>query len=151
MNRLSKDLLTDIFIFISSIFLLVISSYYPAMARTFPQFVLILVAILSIGDMIYKSFIVNKTEVSQKKEDEGEKGVFYTVILMFAYLPFILVFGFIIGTLLFLFLSTWSLGYKRIKGIIISSISSTGLMYIIFILIMKSFLPEGLLINLLRR
>lgn len=152
MKRLSNDILIDFFIFIASIFLLVISSDYPAMARTFPQLILIIVAILCIGDIVYKLLRKDKTEVSQRKEKgNGGKRVYYTVILMFAYLPFILVLGFITGTLIFLIFSTWSFGYKKVKGLLISSICSAGLMYLIFILIMKAFFPEGLLISILRR
>jgi len=152
-KRFPKDLVINLFILILSIFLLIIVSNYPTMARSFPQLVLILVVILSLADMVYKSLRGDKMEISQGKDEQKreERRVFYTVFLMFGYMVFILLLGFILGTLLFLIFSTWSLGYKKIKGLVISSLCSAGLMYIIFILIMKSFLPESLLFSLLRR
>ena len=93
--------------------------------------------------------VIQDTEEIEEST-QGRKKVLFTVALMFVFLFAMLVFGFTLGTFIFLICSVWSLGYKNKKGLIISSLIITGFMYVIFILIMKSFLPSGLLFDILR-
>lgn len=172
-RQFSTELFIDLGLLILSIFLFVLASKYPTMARSFPQLVLILVAILTSADILEKVWIGGKKESEQKaiqvptsqaystvEEKSGQWGremkgqevrVFYTVVLMLVFSLFMLLFGFTLGTFIFLIFSAWSLGYKKIKGLTISSLLSTGLMYLIFILVMKSFLPRGLIFDLFGR
>ena len=140
-----------------SIFLIVLASDYPEMARTFPQLVLILVIVLASLDIFSKVWVGSAEKSVQEKDTEeieesrqGRKKVLSTVALMFVFLFSMLIFGFTLGTFIFLICSVWSLGYKNKKALVISSLIITGFMYVIFILIMKSFLPSGLLFDILR-
>jgi hypothetical protein len=140
-----------------SIFLIALSSDYPQMARTVPQLVLILVIILASLDILSKVWVGSAEKSVQEKDTQeieesarGKTKVLFTVGLMFVFLFSMLIFGFTLGTFIFLICSVWSLGYKNKKGLIISSLIITGFMYVIFILIMKSFLPSGLLFDILR-
>ncbi|MFC1816237.1 tripartite tricarboxylate transporter TctB family protein, partial [Thermodesulfobacteriota bacterium] len=88
----------------------------------------------------------------QEIEEGAREGIkiFYAIVLMFVFLFLMMVFGFTAGTFIFLLFSCWSLGYKNKTGLVISCIVVTGFMYLLFILIMKSFLPEGLIFDVLR-
>ena len=138
--------------------LLVSVSAYPRMARVFPQLILILVIALTSLDILVK--ISEKSEAKAEKEkdrqeiEEGareKRRVLYTIALMFIFLFSMLVFGFTVGTFIFLLFAPWSLGYKNKRGLVAFCVMTTGFMYLIFILIMNSFLPEGLILDMLRR
>ena len=73
------------------------------------------------------------------------------IILMFAFLLLVHLVGFIAGTFIFIPLAARTLGYKHIKKLLLSSIGITCFMYLIFIIIMKSTLPPGLIVELFFR
>ena len=152
---LSALFLTDLGLLLLSIFLFVLAADYPDMARTFPRLVLVMIMVVTLLDMI--SFMRDekaKTSSGEKNEDfeavspGRQLKVFYMVALIFIFFLLMLLFGLALGTFLFLMLSGWTLGYRRLKVLIFSSIIITAFVYIIFRVIMKSFLPEGLIFTL---
>ena len=152
---LSALFLTDLGLLLLSIFLFVLAADYPDMARTFPRLVLVMIMVVTLLDMI--SFMRDekaKTSSGEKNEDfeavspGRQLKVFYMVALIFIFFLLMLLFGLALGTFLFLMLSGWTLGYRRLKVLILSSVVITAFVYIIFRVIMKSFLPEGLIFTL---
>ena len=152
---LSALFLTDLGLLLLSIFLFVLSADYPDMARTFPRLVLVMIMVVTLLDMI--SFMRDeKAKASSEEKNEDFEAVsparqlkvFYMVALIFIFFIFMLLFGLVLGTFLFLMLSGWTLGYRRLKVLIFSSIIITAFVYIIFRVIMKSFLPVGFIFTL---
>ena len=139
-----------------SVFFYVLASDYPKMARTFPQLLLVLVIVLTSLDiaskiLIGKQELLEENAPQESKETNEQKIKFFlTTISMFVFLFLMFLFGFTLGTIIFLLLFAWCFGYRKIKPLIISSLMITGFLYIIFILIMESFLPDGLLFEILR-
>lgn len=70
------------------------------------------------------------------------------VALIFIFFLFMLFFGLAAGTFLFLLFSGWTLGYRKSKILIFSAVIITAFVYVIFRVIMKSFLPEGLIFTI---
>jgi hypothetical protein len=154
-RRFSVDILADLGALILAVFLFVLASDYPATARRFPQLALILIICLSALDIIHKAWVTYARPGAQeeKQEEQGHSGYargFYMVCLMFGFLVSMLLFGFALGTFVFLLFSAWSLGYRKTKSLILSSLIITGFMYVVFVLIMNSLLPQGLLFDILR-
>lgn len=146
----------DLGLLLLSIFLFILASDYPDMARTFPRLVLLMIMVVTLLDMI------NLIRAEREKTTSGEKNdgsaavrpgqqlkVFYMVALMFIFFLFMLLFGLATGTFLFLLFSGWTLGYRRLKMLIFSAAIITAFVYIIFQVIMKSFLPEGIIFTLI--
>jgi len=69
--------------------------------------------------------------------------------LIFIFFLFMLFFGLALGTLFFLLFSGWTLGYRKLKTLIFSSVAIAAFVYIIFEVIMHSFLPEGLIFTIM--
>lgn len=138
-----------------SIFLFFLASGYPDMARTFPRLVLVMIMIVTLLDMI------NFMRGEKEKTTSGEKNdgieavrprrqlkVLYMVALIFIFFLFMLFFGLAAGTFLFLLLSGWTLGYRNVKTLLLSSVAISAFVYIIFEVIMQSFLPKGLIFSI---
>jgi hypothetical protein len=147
----------DLGLLLLSIFLFFLASGYPEMARTFPRLVLVMIMVVTLLDMI--NFIREEKE----KTPSGEKNdgievvhprqqlkVLYMVALIFIFFLFMLLFGLAAGTFLFLLLAGWTLGYRRLKVLIFSAAGITAFVYVIFRVIMNSFLPEGLIFTITR-
>ena len=152
---LSTVFLTDLGLLLLSIFLFILTADYPDMARTFPRLVLAMVMVVTLLDMI--SFIRNeraKTLSGERNENfeavrpGRQLKVFYMVALIFIFFLFMLFFGLSLGTFLYLMLSGWTLGYRRFKTLIFSAVIITAFVYVIFRVIMNSFLPEGLIFRI---
>ena len=145
----------DLSLLLLSMFLFFLTSDYPDMARTFPRLVLVMIMVVTFLDMI------NFMREGREKTFSGEKNngieavrpgqqfkVLYMVALIFIFFLFLLFFGLAAGTFLFLLFSGWTLGYRRLKVLIFSSVMITAFVYIIFRVILMSFLPEGLIFTL---
>ena len=155
---LSALFLTDLGLLLLSIFLFFLAADYPDMARTFPRLVLVMIMVVTLLDMI------NFMREEKEKTLSGEKGgknehieairtrqqlkVLYMVALIFIFFLFMLLFGLAVGTFLFLMFSGWTLGYRKLKILIFSAAVITAFVYVIFRVIMKSFLPEGLIFTI---
>lgn len=176
MLRRLVDFLNEWYMNIVLIFLstslLIQSADYPETARAFPRLILIFTLLLVFMDSIYKILEFRKREGAnnQKANKTDDKDIYeqkakiftenfsskhlyvlYAILLMFVFLIFIHLVGFIFGSFIFLILASWLLGYKNLKHLFISSIAITCFIYLIFIVIMKSILPQGLMIEYLLR
>lgn len=163
-----NDLIVNIFLLFLCMFLIIQVSGYPDMARSFPLLILIFMLLLIFLDTISTIFIKRKKDQSENDMDTTEKkdaaskdlkpdgiatsnhqaSILFTILLMFFFLLLIHLIGFTFGTLIFAFLSARYLGYRKIKGLLLSSILITAFMHLIFVVIMNSYLPQGLLIEL---
>ena len=142
----SASFLLDLGLLLVSIFLFILASDYPDMARTFPRLVLLMIMVFAILDML------NTLRQDPQKSEDPQSiralpnlKVLYMVALMFIFFLGMLLFGLALGTLLFLLFSGWTLGYRKLKPLILSAAIITAFVYIIFRVIMNSFLPEGLI------
>ena len=155
MKSLPLDSFINIFLLLLSVFLIILASGYPDMARHFPQLVLVMIIVVTVLDLINQ---IRKKPRSQEIDEEEEKDlkksrqrlrVAYMVFLMFVFFAFLILFGLPIGVFGFILFSAWTLGYKRIKVLILSSLAFTGFVYLVFEVIMQSLLPHGVIIDLL--
>ena len=155
-KRSAVEISINLAFLVLSVCLYVSASDYPKMARTFPQLVLVLMVVLTSLDIgariLTEDREPSKESTYRESNATGEQKIkfFLTIASMFVFLFFMLIFGFTVGTIVFLLLFAWCLGYRKMRPLMVSSFLITGFLYIIFILIMKSFLPDGLLFDLLR-
>jgi len=139
-----------------SIFLFILASDYPEMARTFPRLVLVMIMVVTLLDMI-NLMRAEKEKTTSGEENDGIEAVrpgqqlkvLYMVALIFIFFLFMLLFGLAVGIFLFLLFSGWTLGYRRLKMLVFSAVIITAFVYLIFQVIMKSFLPEGIIFTLI--
>ncbi|MBW2066784.1 MAG: tripartite tricarboxylate transporter TctB family protein [Deltaproteobacteria bacterium] len=152
---MSIEFLTNVGIVMLSAFLLFEVSDYPDMARTFPRLVLIMIIFVALLDSLLNVLSRQGPHSLESKSpvEEGPKTltfkVYYTLFLMVLFLACLLFFGLIAGVAVFVFFSARTLGYKRPRILLPSSILISGFVYVIFSVIMKSLLPKGIIIELL--
>jgi hypothetical protein len=153
---LSTIFLADLGLLLLSVFLFFMASDYPPMARRFPRLVLVMIMIVTLLDMIKilrgapeKTSSVEKNDDSKGIRIRQQLKVLYMSTLIFIFFLFMFFFGLAPGTLLFLLLSGWTLGYRNLKTLLFSSVVITAFVYIIFEVIMQSFLPEGLIFTIM--
>ena len=168
---LSDGYLKIILVFLS-IFLLIESSAYPKTARAFPRLVLLFMLALVIMDTFTHVLrtirtsndtekIYNETDNHKADNNQSQKirtfflshyfRIFFVILLMFVFLIFIHLFGFILSTFIFVIVAAWVLGFRDRQKLLFSAILITGFMYLIFITIMKSILPQGVLLEFFLR
>jgi len=148
----STAFLIDLALLILSVAFFIVASDYPDMTRTFPSLVLIMIGIFTVLDMFY--MLRADSPVEKSKETQGVHlgrsiKVFYMAVLMVIFYLLLLLAGLALGTLFFLLLSGWTLGYKKPKKLILSSVLITAFIYLIFQVIMKSILPEALIFKII--
>jgi hypothetical protein len=149
-RRLSADFYGNLVAMALAVYLYALAMEYPPTARKFPQLVLVVVIGLTVLDTVKTLLKKNAEEQTREPQPEGFVPSGYlraawVVGLMFGFLGCIIGFGFTVGTLFFLLVSIWSLGYRKPARLILSSLLITGFMYAIFVLLMSSLLPHGLL------
>ncbi|MCJ7596839.1 MAG: tripartite tricarboxylate transporter TctB family protein, partial [Desulfobacterales bacterium] len=121
----------------------------------FPQLVLVMIIVVTILDLINQIWIKPRSQDIDKDQEKDSKKspqrlkVAYMVFLMFVFFAFLILFGLPIGVFGFILFSAWTLGYKHMKVLILSSLAFTGFVYLIFVVIMQSLLPNGIIIELL--
>jgi len=149
---LSTSFLINLGLLIVGVFLLYLVSDYPDMARTFPRLVLVMILVITVLD----GFLLvrgKKEETTPEKVNGGVPGrqlkALYMVVLMFVFYLFLVIFSLVPATLLFLLLSGWTLGYRKPKRLIMSSVIITAFVYVIFRVIMNSLLPEAAILKVL--
>jgi len=153
---LSTVVLIDLALFILAVGFFIMASEYPDMARTFPSLVLVMIGVFTILDMIY-AVRAEKAKLSPAEASEDTQGVhsgralkvLYMAALMFVFYFLLALVGLIAGTLIFLLLSGWTLGYRKPKRLILSSVIITAFIYLIFRVVMDSILPDVLLLELI--
>jgi hypothetical protein len=153
---LSTLFLADLGLLLLSVFLFVMASDYPYMARRFPRLVLVMIIVVTLLDMIkFLRSAQEKTFSAEKNEDlEGaplrqQLKVLYMSTLIFIFFLFMLFFGLTLGTFSFLMFSGWTLGYRKLKTLLFSSVVITAFVYVIFEVVMQSFLPEGFIFTII--
>lgn len=151
---LSTVFLIDLAVLIVAVWFYVMASDYPDMARNFPSIVLIMIGIFAILDMFQvlraeraKQSTVEGGEQRQGVHDGRATKVLYMAALIFVYYFLLALVGLILGTMIFLLLSGWTLGYRKAKRLILSSAIITAFVYLIFRVVMDSILPEVLLLE----
>lgn len=153
---LSTVFLIDLGLLILAVSFFIMASDYPDMAGNFPSLVLIMIGIFTILDMFQvlraeraKQSTVEGSEQTQGVHAGRATKVLYMAALMFIYYFLLALVGLILGTVIFLLLSGWTLGYKKAKRLILSSVIITAFIYLIFRVVMDSILPEVLLLELI--
>lgn len=155
MKSLPTDFFINIFLLLLGVLLIVLASQYPAMARHFPQLVLAMIIIVTLLDIVKQIWMRIHGKVTEGNQQEGSgvdtawKRIIYMIFLMFAFFALLMLFGLPLGVFLFVFFSAWTLGYKRVKVLVVSSLGFTAFVYLIFVVIMKSLVPEGMIFRLL--
>jgi len=153
---LSTIFLADLGLLLLGVFFFFMASDYPLMARRFPRLVLVMIMVVTLLDMI--KILRGASQKTCAAEDNNDsKGigtrqqlkVFYMSILIFIFFLFMLFFGLALGTLFFILFSGWTLGFRNLKTLIFSSVIITAFVYVIFEVIMQSFLPEGLIFTVM--
>lgn len=155
-RRSAAELAIDGGILLLAGYLLALTTRYPPMARDFPQLVLILVLILGgleLAKHLWRRWRAGeggeREEPGDGVERRGYGRPLWMVALMLGFLAALLLFGFTLGTLLFLIGAGWSLGYRRLLPLVLSAVVITGFMYAVFVLVMNSLMPPGLLLHVL--
>lgn len=146
----------DIGLFLLSLFLFILTFDYPQMAGTFPQLVLIMIMVVVTLD-VGVGLRIRAREDAAENPREAESGggskaklrVLLTAVLMFVFFYFMVLFGVVFGTFLFILLAGWTLGYRKLKVLLISSAIVSASVHVIFTVIMKSFLPEGIIFRVI--
>jgi hypothetical protein len=153
---LSTIFLADLGLLLLSVFLFFMASDYPLMARRFPRLVLVMIVVVTLLDMIkiLRGAPQNTCAAEDNNDSQGigtrqQLKVFYMSILIFIFFLFMLFFGLALGTLFFILFSGWTLGFRNLKTLIFSSVIITAFVYVIFEVIMQSFLPEGLIFTIM--
>lgn len=148
----------NIGIIVTCISLFIETLDYPGMSGLFPRIVLIMIAGVTILDLF--QFLNKKenlgsgtdpkvaTEVSAPSQNRGK--VLFLAISMFVFFALLQLLGVIIGTFSFIFISGWCLGHKKIVFLLCSSTLIAASVYLIFVVIMETFLPHGYIFELLR-
>jgi len=140
-----------------SIYLYILASGYPVTARKFPRLVLVLIMLLTTADILNRLFAKKGQETAKdappgpKAPEEKKINFYFTVVSVFLFYFLMVLFGFTLGTMTFLLLSAFCLGYRKVVSMVVSALVITGFLYLIFIVLMNSFLPQGLLFQLLGR
>ncbi|MDF1554784.1 MAG: tripartite tricarboxylate transporter TctB family protein [Deferrisomatales bacterium] len=152
-RRLTADFYGNLGALALAVYLYVLAVEYPPTARKFPHLVLMVVIGLTSVDTVRRLLKNRRGGQPSQAEPEGPVPSGYlragwVVGLMFVFMAFMLLFGFTVGTLFFLLFSIWTLGYRKPTRLILASLLITGFMYAVFILIMNSLLPHGLLLDL---
>jgi len=152
----STIFLTDLGLLLLSVFLFFEASDYPKMARRFPRLVLVMIMVVTLLDMIkilrgapQKTSVVEDNADSKGIGARQQLKVLYMCALIFIFFLSMFFFGLALGTLFFLLFSGWTLGYRNLKTLLFSSVVITVFVYVIFEVIMQSFLPQGLIFTLM--
>lgn len=125
----------------------VLAGRYPAAAAVFPRVVAVIMFLASV--LLFVRTILRPVRV-EDSEGGMELSVAVTIMLTFVYVFSIQFLGFFIASALFVPLVTWLLGYRRPILIAVVTAVFIGLLYLIFIRLVRTPLPGGTLIPFLR-
>lgn len=118
--------------------------YIPVDADAIPKTLGWLLLALSVGLFFSK----DRDSEEQKAKDTFQKDVISLLVVflfVFLYITFFESLGFILATVLFVFSSTWYLGYKKHLVNAIVSILFPVILYSIFVYMLQIRLPAGIL------
>jgi hypothetical protein len=159
-RKLPTTLWIDIGIIVLGVYLFVLTLDYPGMSGTFSRLVLIMIGVVTAVDLI---------QILRKKKQPRETTpsaaacsppdpnarphydkVFYLAVLMPVYYIFLRLLGVILGSFIFVCISGWILGYRKKINLLVASAIVTAAVYLIFVVIMDTFLPQTVLMDLIR-
>lgn len=146
----------DIGLLVLSLALFILTLDYPGMSGTFPRLVLVMIGVVTAFDILttLRKKAPRGTAERPPQQDAGltlkkQGKVLYLAVLMFVFFFFVQLLGVILGTFAFLMLSGWTLGYRKAARLLLASAIIAGSVYLIFVVIMETFLPRGYLIELI--
>jgi hypothetical protein len=131
---------------------------YPGMSGTFSRLVLMMIAVVTVVDLI---LILRKKQPQEAAPSDAACNppdpkprlhydkVFYLAVLMPVYYIFLRLLGVILGTFVFIGISGWILGYRSKVSLLAASAIVAALVYVIFVVIMETFLPQTVLMDLI--
>lgn len=161
--------LFDSLLLLLGVFLLWESAGYARMARAFPRLVLLLMVAMILVDMAWGVVKAHRRTrgapgAARAGVEDPEPGgseevperaprtrVFLCVLLLFAFPACLVLLGFLPGSVAFFLGAAWTLGYRDLKGLLVSCAAMAGLLYVVFVLIMESRLPVGLVVRWVSR
>lgn len=139
-----------------SLSLFILALDYPGMSGTFPRLVLLMIVAVTIVDLIQilgkkapSGTVLEPSDQDQAVRLKKQCRVLYLAVLMLVFFAFMNLLGVMLGTFVFVFLSGWTLGYKKIANLFIASVIIAVSVYLIFVVIMGCLLPQGYLIGLI--
>ena len=136
-------LLRNIIIFIICITIIILAKNYTDYANLLPTFCAILIMIFTILDF-YQNRNKYRSKIKTDKNFNNFRPYIITIITIL-YALSILIIGFFISTILYLIASSYYLGVKNFKNILITLIFLIPLMYGFFVIFIKTNLPKGIL------
>jgi uncharacterized membrane protein YuzA (DUF378 family) len=139
-------------------YLYVLTLDFSGMSGMLPRMVLIMIGIATVADLI--QLLRNKqppkttsAQAACRPPDPDNRlhydKVFYLAVLMPVYYLLLRLVGLIFSTFVFVWISGWILGYRKKVSLLLASAVVTAAVYVIFIVIMETFLPQSLLIGLI--
>ncbi|HHX50147.1 MAG TPA: tripartite tricarboxylate transporter TctB family protein [Clostridia bacterium] len=153
MKRLKSDVILLIGLCLVSIFLYYKSLAFPKGAEIYPRVLIVLILVLSIGQIIF-SLLKERTvdedspdgEEEKQEKDFGQKYNPYLIFLFsIGYAILIKIMGFFVATAIFSAVSMWFLGLRKITTFVLSIGGISVFIYILFVLQLKVPLPKGIL------
>jgi putative tricarboxylic transport membrane protein len=123
------------------------ASYAKLGPEFWPRGILILMILLT-GVLLIKNItsLLKPRTVPATEEPSQERGRYrflLVVALSFAYAFGMGLFGFILSTFVFQLVFLYLLKIKRFRSIVLVSLLNTGMLYILFILVLNMLLPTG--------
>lgn len=157
-RKLPTTFWIDLGIIALGLYLYVLTLDYPGMSGMLPRLVLIMIGLVTVVDLIQMLRKRTPPETTPAPASCSPPDletrlhydkVFYLVVLMPVYYIFLRLAGVILGTFVFVCISAWILGYRKSLNLLVASAIVTVSVYLIFVVIMKTFLPQAILIGLI--
>ena len=146
-NSVDVDLLFKLAILAFLLLLFIMSYNLSAMAARVPRMITGVGAVITIIDLVLH-FVKPQQVVTSKANSKGTTlPWFYSLLIVVLYVLSFNYFGFIIATFLVMIAYPFFLGYKRWNIILINSVVTTGVLYIVFVKFFYVRLPIGNLVQ----
>lgn len=158
-RKLPTTFWINIGILVFGFYLYVLTLDYPGMSGTLPRLVLIIIGVVTAVDLIQ---MLRKKQPQETTPQPAACNppdpdarlhydkVFYLAVLMPIYYIFLRLLGLILGTFVFVCIAGWILGFRKKVSLLVASAIVTAAVYLIFVVIMETFLPPTILTDLIR-
>lgn len=124
--------------FLFGIYIYISALSFRSSDKTFPKLIAVLIIVISIVDFIVE---LRRAEHKDRFKDVRFVRLLLSIALMFAYVFLLKKIGFFLDTVLLTSLAMLLLDYEKPKWIPVYSISISGVVYIIFGILLKVPLP----------
>lgn len=157
-RKLPTTFWIDIGIIVLGVYLFVLTLDYPGMSGTFSRLVLIMIGVVTLIDLIQMLRKSQSQEATSQPPSCSPPApdthlhydkVFYLAVLMPVYYIFLRLVGIVLGTFVFVCMSGWILGYRRKVRLLVAAAIVAAVVYVIFVVIMETFLPQTILMTLI--